>query len=95
MKIGTEHVGRLLEARLERIHRASAGPRQLIALNGSADRVSFSPLAADLRAALAAARSAEEVADPRLEALKKEVASGRYQAPPQAVAEAMLRDSRR
>ncbi len=95
MKINTEHVGRLLEARLERIHRASAGPRHLVALNGSADRVSLSPLAADLRAALAAARSAEEVADPRLEALQQEVAKGRYQQPPQAVAEAILRDSRR
>lgn len=93
MKINTEHVGRLLEARLERIHRAS-GPRQLGALDGSADRVSFSPRAADLRAALAAARSAEEGDDPRLDRLRQEVAEGRYQPPTEQVAEALLREFR-
>jgi flagellar biosynthesis anti-sigma factor FlgM len=92
MKINTEHVGRLLEARLERIHRASNPPRELSSAQSRGDQVAFSPIADDLRAALAAARAAEDTADPRLDELKGQVSAGRYRPPAQSVADAMLRE---
>jgi flagellar biosynthesis anti-sigma factor FlgM len=92
MKITSEHIGRLLEARLERIHRASQPPRQFSIDQRDPDRVSFSARADDLRAALAAARAADDVADPAVEALRADVAAGRYQPPARAVADSMLRD---
>ena len=94
MKITSEHVGRLLEARLERIHRASGSSHQFSVAQRGADKISLSARSDDLRAALAAARSAEDMADPRVEALKREVASGKYRAPVESVADSMLRDLR-
>jgi flagellar biosynthesis anti-sigma factor FlgM len=94
MKITSEHVGRLLEARLERIHRASSSSHQFSVAQGGADNVSFSALSDDLRAGLAAARSAEDSADPRVDALKSDVASGTYRVPAESVADSMLRDLR-
>lgn len=94
MKITSEHVGRLLEARLERIHRASSSSHQFSVAQGGADNVSFSALSDDLRTGLAAARSAEDSADPRVDALKSDVASGTYRVPAESVADSMLRDLR-
>ena len=94
MKITSEHVGRLLEARLERIHRASSSSRQFSVAQSGADNVSFSALSDDLRTGLAAARSAEDSADPRVDALKSDVASGTYRVPAESVADSMLRDLR-
>jgi flagellar biosynthesis anti-sigma factor FlgM len=94
MKITSEHVGRLLEARLERIHRASGSSREFSVAQGGADQASFSARSDDLRAALAAARSAQDTADPRVDALKRDVSSGKYAVPAQSVADSMLRDLR-
>jgi hypothetical protein len=94
MKITNEHVGRLLEARLERIHRASQPPRLLGGERGQVDQASFSPLAEDMRIALAAARSSAEVEDPRLASLAARVRQGEYHVPAEEIADALLRDLR-
>ena len=93
MRISSEHVGRLLEARLERIHRAAQVTRPA---GGSreADRATFSSEADDLRAALAAARKADQAPDPRLDAIGNAVKSGRYRVPAEAVADAVLAEMR-
>jgi len=94
MKITTEHIGRLLEARLERIQRAARPDDQEPPSRPGADRVTFSSFSDDVRAALAAARTAEEDADPRLESLEKALAAGQYRVPAEDVADALLRDLR-
>ena len=94
MRITTEHVGRLLEARLERTQRAGSAPRLAREAGVSADRASFSSRAEDLRLGLAAARASQTSEDSRTRALAQQVRSGRYRIPAGAVAEAFLRDLR-
>ena len=94
MRITTEHVGRLLEARLERTQRAASTPRPAREEGAPADRASFSSRAEDLRLGLAAARGEEVAEDSRTRALSHQVRSGHYRVPSRAVAEALLRDLR-
>jgi hypothetical protein len=92
MKIANEHVARLLEARLERIQRTQQGQRHPCFDGPEPDRATFSARAAEVRAALLAARAADEADDPRLAHLSQEVKAGRYRVPAEAVADALLRD---
>jgi len=94
MKISNEHVGRLLEARLERIHGATGSLREIPVARTDSDHVTFSTLSEDLRLALAAARSAGDAPDPRIDALRSEVIAGHYHVPARAIADAVLRDLR-
>ena len=94
MKINSEHVGRLLEARLARVQRASQTPRRDEAKPAENDRAVFSSRLEDLRVGLAAARASSQTEDPRLDSLARQVRAGSYRVPPQQVADALLRDLR-
>jgi len=90
MKITNEHVGRLLEARLERIERpqkAAPGTRA-----GGPDRALFSSRSEDVRVGMEAARAAGQSDEARLARLAGRVRSGGYRVSAQAVADAVLRD---
>lgn len=90
MKITNEHVGRLLEARLERIQRPQkAAPG---ASAGGPDRALFSSRSEEVRIGMEAARAAGQWDGPRLARLAGQVRSGGYRVSAQMVAEAMLRD---
>jgi len=94
MKVTNEHVGRLLEARLERIQRA-VGPRRAETPESQrADRATFSSRAEDLRIALERARQAPASDEARLESLASRVRAGKYQVPAEDLAEVVLRDLR-
>ncbi|HUU55678.1 MAG TPA: flagellar biosynthesis anti-sigma factor FlgM [Armatimonadota bacterium] len=90
MKITNEHVGRLLEARLERTHRADkARP------GGEAerpDRAVFSARSEEVRVGMAAARGGGQSDEGRLARLASQVRAGEYRVSAQVVAEALLRD---
>jgi hypothetical protein len=90
MKITNEHVGRLLEARLERIQR----PRKAApgAGAGGPDRAFFSSRSEDVRIGMEAARAAGQSDGVRLARLAGQVRSGGYRVSAQVVAEAVLRD---
>ena len=94
MKITTEHVGRLLAARLERTQRAGRTPGQVTSDHGEPDRATFSTLAEEVRLALASLRGSPETEEARLGALADQVRSGNYRVPSEAVADAFLRDLR-
>jgi anti-sigma28 factor (negative regulator of flagellin synthesis) len=94
MKITNEHIGRLLEARLERIQRASQPSHRAPAGRAQLDRATFSPRAEDMRIALAAVRSAADPEEPRLASLARQIRSGRYRVSAEAVADSLLRDLR-
>lgn len=90
MKITNEHVGRLLEARLERIQRPQKPAPS--ARTGGPDRVLFSSRSEDVRIGMEAARAAGQSDGTRLARLAGQVQSGGYRVSAQVVAEAMLRD---
>lgn len=92
MKITNEHVGRLLETRLERMQRAQSGPAEQGDAQVAADRADFSLRSEDLRVGMAAARAASGLDEARLSALARSVRSGRYRVSADVVAEAILRD---
>jgi len=94
MKITSEHVGRLLEARLERVYRSARPPRLLHTAEAQADRATFSARAEDMRIALAAARASAGEADPRVASLRAKVEAGEYRVSANEVADALLRDLR-
>jgi anti-sigma28 factor (negative regulator of flagellin synthesis) len=92
MKITNEHVGRMLEARLERVQRRQ-GPQARAADEGaSSDRAVFSRRSEDLRVGMAAARAAGRGDEARLAELARAVGSGRYRVPAELVADALLSD---
>ena len=92
MRITNEHVGRLLEARLERIHRATEN-RPGVSSDGSrADLVSFSARAEDVRIALLAARAGNQAEESRLAALASQVRAGTYRVSADTIVDALLRD---
>ncbi len=92
MKIATEHIGRLLEARLERVHWAAEPPRPAAPGPPARDRATFSSRAEEVRLALAAAKRPQPADDPRLDALAARLRTGRYRVGTREVAEAVLRD---
>ena len=92
MKITTEHVGRLLGSRLEKIQGSKQSDVPSKTDSAQPDRAVFSPLAEDLRAGLAAARQAPASDSVRLASLAIRVRTGNYNPAPESVAEAMLQD---
>ena len=88
MKITNEHVGRLLEARLERVQR----PPKAAWGAGVPDRALFSSRSEEVRVGMEVARAASQFDGPRLARLAGQVRSGGYRVSARAVAEAMLRD---
>jgi len=90
MKITNEHVGRLLEARLELTQRPQkAAPG---ASAGGPDRALFSSRSEEVRIGMEAARAAGQSDGARLARLAGQVQSGGYRVSAQVVAEAVLRD---
>jgi len=90
MKITNEHVGRLLEARLEltqRPQKAAPGARA-----GGPDRALFSSRSEEVRIGMEAARAAGQSDGARLARLAGQVQSGGYRVSAQVVADAVLRD---
>lgn len=90
MKITNEHVGRLLEARLELIQRpqkTAPGARA-----GGPDRALFSSRSEEVRIGMEAARAAGPSDGARLARLAGQVQSGGYRVSAQVVADAVLRD---
>ena len=94
MRISSEHVARLLEARLERLQQAGATKPSAQPEAPRPDVVSFSARADDIRAALRAAESSETADRAQLNALAKSVKEGGYRVPARQVVEAMLRELR-
>jgi anti-sigma28 factor (negative regulator of flagellin synthesis) len=92
MRITNDYVARLLEGRIDRTGRASEvepGPSMGPARE---DRVLLSLRSEDVRAGLVAAQGSGNTDPTRVAALAREVREGRYQVPPDAIAEALLRD---
>jgi anti-sigma28 factor (negative regulator of flagellin synthesis) len=99
MKITSEHVARLLEARLHRLSAAGPSPKRDSAAPAQSDRATFSSLLGDMRAGLAAARRTTPqrsfaAGESRLTSLAAQVQSGRYRVPAEQIADALLRDFR-
>ena len=94
MRITNEHVGRLLEARLERIQRATHAPDTARTTSVRPDRAIFSALAGEVRLALAAATRAGDSDDPRLSSLTADIGAGRYRVSSEAIVDALWRDLR-
>ena len=90
MKITNEHVGRLLEARLERIQRPRKAASGVSA--GAPDRALFSTRSEDVRVGMEAARAARQSDGTRLARLAGQVRSGAYRVSSQVMADAVLRD---
>lgn len=92
MKITNEHVGKLLEARLERAQRAEGGSVKPSDGRPAVDRADFSRRSEDLRVGMDAARRSSRSDEARLSALTRSVRSGRYRVSSDVVADAILRD---
>lgn len=94
MRIANEHVGRLLEARLERIQRATHAPDTARTTSAPPDSATFSALAGEVSLALAAATRAGDSDDPRLSLLAADISAGRYRVSSEAIVDALWRDLR-
>ena len=90
MKITNEHVGRLLEARLEQVQRPREAASGVSA--GTPDRALFSTRSEDVRIGMEAARVERQTDGVRLARLAGQVRSGGYRVSSQVVADAILRD---
>lgn len=92
MKITTDHVARVLGARLEQMNGVRRSETTPAAAATRADRALFSPRSEDVRAGMEAARAAGQPDEERLAALAAEVRAERYRVSSDVVAEALLRD---
>lgn len=97
MRISNDQVGRMLEVQLprsERAERAASAPTDARAGDRLQDQAAISQRAEEIRLALAAARAPLPRDERFLDRLAQEVRAGRYRAPAEEVAEAILRELR-
>ncbi len=92
MKITTDHVARVLGARLEQMSGVRRTAPTPAAATPRTDRALFSLRSEDVRVGMEAARAAGKPDEARLAALSAEVRAERYRVSSEVVAEALLRD---